>query len=174
MRSKRGILTWAVVLLTMLAATAPAIAKPNKDPIPGGTCEGNWPNSDTWNAKEGPYTVTLDRSNGPICLDFSSTHAAQYLVTVTDSDSAKALYAKVRDSHPGDYCTEVELHRLRLNRSTTGEMTVPESGLIPASKLDACGTVFSDSDPRLTFLLIPDFGTSADGYIDVEIVRLGS
>ena len=80
----------------------------------------------------------------------------------------------MRDSHPGDYCTEVELHRLRLGRSTTGEMTVPESGLVPAAELDACGTVFSDSDPRLTLLLIPDFGPSADGYIDVEIVRLGS
>ena len=64
MRSKRSILTWAVVLLTMLAATAPAIAKPNKDPIPGGTCVGNWPNSDTWNADEGSYGIRLDRSNG--------------------------------------------------------------------------------------------------------------
>ena len=174
MRSKRGVITWAVVLLTMLAASAPATAKPNKDPIPGGTCVGNWVNADTWNADEGSYGVRLDRSNGPLCLDFSSGHAAQYLVKVTDSDSAKALYAKVRDSHPGDYCTEVELHRLRLNRSTTGEMTVPESGLVPAAELDACGTVFSDSDPQLTLLLIPDFGASTDGYIQVEIVRLGS
>lgn len=174
MCSKRGILTWTLVLLTLLAASAPAIARPNKDPIPGGTCEGNWPNSDTWNADEGPYGIRLDRSNGTLCVDFSSSISAQYLVRVTDSDSAKALYAKVRDSHPGDYCTEVELHRLRLNRSTTGEMTVPETGVIPAAELDACGTVFSDSDPQLTFLLIPDFGASTDGYIQVEIVRLGS
>ena len=113
-----------------------------------------------------PLTVGTD----PVCIDWTTTIASKWVVTVTDPGDAKSVNLSLRDSHPGDFCW---LGTIDLKRDTT-QVTISHSngpnatgGAIPVSIADACGDEYIDSsDPYVLTIRLGGKPTAAEMTIE--------
>lgn len=157
----RMTLMLAMVLLLSLTATSPAAggpdidcevkpnhpACPGDDPTPdhpdGGTCEAS---GDAWIAETDGFTAVFTEKL--LCVDWTTTKAADWRITVWPNTGAKAsVWATVRDSHPGDWCWRADDAWQEIDTPDGLAVTAVMSA-IPAAAIDACGTEYTDlADP---------------------------
>lgn len=121
---------------------------------PGLSCaEADWAPVLIWDLDEWIQgtvrTVTLTESDAFVCIDLLNSQPVILTIEVTDPGGARLFTANVRDSHPGDKCSDT--HFLDLKKSQPPwTMKLGESGSvydrIPAATVNACGTEYSEAD----------------------------
>ena len=103
------------------------------------------------------------------CIDFRSTTAGSFTVTVTsvepEAKRNSVLATVVKDSHPGDHCGAVaddsERSALNLNLRNESSGTI---GDVPTATLNACGTRFAEAELQGNEVVNPT--TAQDGTPD--------
>jgi hypothetical protein len=159
MRIRTGLI--GLIAVSLIAMMPPALAAKGGSPgkpgggaehPPGLTCREAL--GDEAFAATGAFTLDLaDGTDAPICIDWSTTTATEWWVTVT-GDGLRGAYVNLRDSHPGDFCWRGTLDRGDLRGGTAGLTIEHSSGPrapsgewrpIPIAAVDACGTEYTDS-----------------------------
>lgn len=152
MTQTRRLSTMAVVIAGVLAMSATALGgRPDKpgggggaEHPPGMTCAVGSP--DNAYAFTNGFIIDFDSKNGgSACVDWTTTSATTWHVTVTGARSAGF---NIRDSHPGDFCWNASGTDLTAAH-TNGPLAT--GGGIPVAAIDACGTEYTDDAPSLVF-----------------------
>jgi hypothetical protein len=97
--------------------------------------------------------------SGRLCIDWTTTKATEWLVTVTDPGAAKSVFMSLRDSHPGDFCWRGVIDVKRGDTDVTMAHTngaAATDSVIPISAMDACGVEYTDS--AAPYVLIIELG----------------
>jgi hypothetical protein len=181
----KSLLIAAALTLPILAATT-ATAGPNCDKLPdhslcatpipdhpeGLTCAdevyGGYDESST--LTDGTDGVPLVVGGGRLCIDWTTTQASEWVVTVTNPGAAKSVFMSLRDSHPGDFCWRGVIDVKRGDTDVTMAHTngaAATDDVIPISVIDACGDEYTDSAAPYV-LIIELGGKPTTAYITIE------
>jgi hypothetical protein len=181
----RSLLIAAALTLPILAATT-ATAGPNctklpdhslcATPIPdhpdGLTCAdevyGGYDESST--LIDGTDGIPLVVGRGRLCIDWTTTQASEWVVTVTNPGAAKSVFMSLRDSHPGDFCWRGVIDVKRGDTDVTMAHTngaAATDDVIPISVMDACGVEYTDSAAPYV-LIIELGGKPTTAYITID------
>jgi hypothetical protein len=88
--------------------------------------------------------VTLTPEASLMCIDLLNGVPGTLEIVVTDPGRAGSLAASIRDSHPGDWCTDPPGSFAIGLKKGESQVTIP--GIIPAATLNACGEEYSEAE----------------------------
>lgn len=121
---------------------------------PGLSCvEADWAPVMEWDLDEWSAgtarAVTLTESDPFVCIDVLNSQPAVLTIEVTDPGGARLFTANLRDSHPGDKCSDTQFLDLKkspppwtMQLGATGS----KYDRVPAATVNACGTEYSEAD----------------------------
>jgi len=187
MRNIQRALLLTATFALVLGVTASATAGPSCDKLPpdhpqctlpipdhpdGLTCAeagyGGYDEAQT--LTDGTDGTPLVVGAGRVCVDWTTTEASEWVVTVTDSGGAKGVIMSLRDSHPGDFCWQGVIDVKRGDTELTMAHTMGPNatgGVIPMSVIDACGLEYTDS--AASYVLIVELsGKPTTAKITIE------